>query len=326
MMPHMRLRHVEIFSAVMRCGSVKGAAQLLHITQPAASRLLQQAERHAGLTLFRRERGRLVPTREAELLQAEVEQLDQQLDRIRRLVDNLRRGPDDLVRVLCAPSLSDHWLTLAMMQLRTRYPAARVSLRSAYSREIAESVALREADIGFAFAPAHHPAVHSEPIADGRVMCVGAFDGDEATLEALARQPVIDLDPGDPIGHAVHAACRAQGLELQPAALAHTYQTAVTLARRGLGVALVDSFTASLAGPHGACEAETAPAHGSTPVPASATGSGAGGRWRCLPLQPVLSVQVHALRPAGVASSLLVDPLVDTVRRLLQTHASGPSA
>lgn len=65
------------------------------------------------------ERGRLVPTREAELLQAEVEQLDQQLDRIRRSVDNLRRGPDDLVRVLCAPSLSDHWLTLAMMQLRT---------------------------------------------------------------------------------------------------------------------------------------------------------------------------------------------------------------
>lgn len=321
MMPHMRLRHVEIFSAVMRCGSVKGAAQLLHITQPAASRLLQQAERHAGFTLFRRERGRLVPTREAELLQAEVEQLDQQLDRIRRLVDNLRRGPDDLVRVLCAPSLSDHWLTLALMQLRRRYPAARVSLRSAYSREIAESVALREADIGFAFAPAHHPAVHSAPIADGRVMCVGVFDGDEATLEAVARQPVIDLDPGDPIGHAVHAACRAQGLELQPAALAHTYQTAVTLARRGLGLALVDSFTASLAGPEVGAEAgvEAGPEAG----PASGHASGC---WRRLPLQPAISVQVHALRPAGVASSLLVDPLVDTVRGLLQTHASGPAA
>ena len=61
----MRLRYIEIFHAVMQAGSVKGAADILHITQPAASRLLQQAEQRVGVMLFERVRGRLVPTREA---------------------------------------------------------------------------------------------------------------------------------------------------------------------------------------------------------------------------------------------------------------------
>ena len=44
----MRLRDVEVFNAVMQCGSVKGAAALLHVTQPAASRLLRNlAQRSA---------------------------------------------------------------------------------------------------------------------------------------------------------------------------------------------------------------------------------------------------------------------------------------
>lgn len=294
----------------MRCGSVKGAAQVLHITQPAASRLLQQAERQAGLQLFRREKGRLVPTREAALLQAEVEPLDQQLDRIRRLVDNLRRGPAEVVRVLCAPSLSDAWLVPALARLRQRFPAARVSLRAAYSPEIAEGLALREADVGFAFAPTPHPAVQGQVIAEGEAVCVGHFDGRTATLAMLARHPFVDLDPGDPIGHAVHAACRAQGIVLQPAALAHTYQTAIALARRGVGVALVDSFTASLAEPEG--------------------GAAAARRRRRLPLRPSLPVRVHALRPVGAPSNALVDPLVEAVRQLLQgpphAHTIGGAA
>lgn len=40
------------FHAVMQSGSVHGAARLLHLTQPAASRLLQQAERQGNPPVF----------------------------------------------------------------------------------------------------------------------------------------------------------------------------------------------------------------------------------------------------------------------------------
>lgn len=290
----MRLRDVEVFNAVMQCGSVKGAAELLHVTQPAASRLLQQAERHAGFALFRRTRGRLVPTGEAQALYAEVEVLYAQLEGIRHLVRNLALGPAEHLRVLCVPSLELPWLAPALATLKRRFPAARVSLRTAYSRQIADSLARREADVGFAFEGSHHPAVTSAPVADGELVAVGALSARELSLQALCGQRVIDLDGGDPLGRPLHAALDAQGLALQSDVLAHNYQAAVALARRGLGLALVDSFTARAALADG------------------------GGALRAVPLRPRIAVAVHALRPAGAASSGLVEHLVQTVQEALR--------
>lgn len=40
----MKLRHLDIFYAVMTCGSLTSAAEVLHISQPAASKALKHAE------------------------------------------------------------------------------------------------------------------------------------------------------------------------------------------------------------------------------------------------------------------------------------------
>ena len=58
----MRLRHVELFQAVLQTGSLTAAAELLHISQPAASKILQHAEQQLGFALFSRVRGKLLPT------------------------------------------------------------------------------------------------------------------------------------------------------------------------------------------------------------------------------------------------------------------------
>ena len=39
----MKLKHLEIFHAVMLTGTISGAARLLHLTQPAATQALQLA-------------------------------------------------------------------------------------------------------------------------------------------------------------------------------------------------------------------------------------------------------------------------------------------
>ncbi|WP_312465733.1 LysR family transcriptional regulator, partial [Stutzerimonas kunmingensis] len=40
----MRLRHIELFQAILQTGSLTAAAELLHISQPAASKILKHAE------------------------------------------------------------------------------------------------------------------------------------------------------------------------------------------------------------------------------------------------------------------------------------------
>lgn len=64
----MRLRHIEVFNAVMLTGSVSAAARLMNVTQPAVSRILAHAELQLGFALFHRLKGRLVPTTEAQTL------------------------------------------------------------------------------------------------------------------------------------------------------------------------------------------------------------------------------------------------------------------
>jgi len=64
----MRIRQLEAFRAVMLCQTVTKASEMLHISQPAATRLIADLEESIGFTLFERIRGRLIPTPEAQTL------------------------------------------------------------------------------------------------------------------------------------------------------------------------------------------------------------------------------------------------------------------
>ena len=58
----MRLRQIEVFYAIMTTGSLRKAAEVLNVSQPAASKVLRYAEHSLGFALFERKGGRLVPT------------------------------------------------------------------------------------------------------------------------------------------------------------------------------------------------------------------------------------------------------------------------
>jgi DNA-binding transcriptional LysR family regulator len=69
------LRHIEIFQAIRQTGSVSAAAQLLHVSQPAVTKVLQHAEQQLGFPLFLRVRGKLQATPEALELEREVDKV-----------------------------------------------------------------------------------------------------------------------------------------------------------------------------------------------------------------------------------------------------------
>ncbi len=95
----MKLRHIEVFQAIRQAGSVSGAAQLLHVSQPAVSKVLQHAEQQLGFPLFLRVRGKLLATPEALELEREVAKLSDSLQAVRRLAQNLRRQPGHSLRI-----------------------------------------------------------------------------------------------------------------------------------------------------------------------------------------------------------------------------------
>ena len=100
----MKLRHLEIFYAVMTSGSLSRAAEALNISQPAASKALKSAEMKLGFTLFQRVRGKLLPTSEAITLFEKAQSIYQDLDNLRLLADNLARDPRAKITLGCLPS------------------------------------------------------------------------------------------------------------------------------------------------------------------------------------------------------------------------------
>src|ERR687889_772283 len=83
------LRQIEVFRAIMLAGSVSGAGRMLHVSQPAISRMLALTEDRLGFRLFERQRTRLFPTDEARRLFSEVEGLYRGIERVNDLARNL---------------------------------------------------------------------------------------------------------------------------------------------------------------------------------------------------------------------------------------------
>lgn len=249
----MRLRHIEVFNAVMLTGSVSSAARLMNVTQPAVSRILAHAELQLGFALFQRIKGRLAPTPEAQTLHPHIERLFSQLDEVQRLASNIKMGRNQgELHILSVLALSYEILPRALTKFCKLHPNVTVKVDSLHSSQIVSALALHEADIGFVFKVMAHPSLEHQHLADGRMVCVApkGLLADELTdkgvvsLADMSAYPVISLDVREPLGASLAQASREAQVNLSSVLYVQTYHTALAFAHHGLGVAFVDGFTA----------------------------------------------------------------------------------
>ena len=247
----MKLKHLEVFHATMLTGTLSGAARLLHMTQPAATQTLQLAELRLGYALFTRQKNRLVPTAEALALYPEVQKLVSQLDAVRRLAAAQKSDAATALRVLLVPSLAVVHLPAALRLFRIAHAQVPLSIRTLHSHEIAQALALREADVGIVYGNQAPAGLEAQAIANGRLVCVSRGGvGPNApagmvTLAEVLRQPFIRMDERDPLGALLAEQCACLGLRPLGETVVQTHHTALVLAEQGFGAAVIDSFTAA---------------------------------------------------------------------------------
>jgi len=298
----MRLKHIEVFNAVMLTGTASAAARLLHVTQPAVTQTIQHAELQLGYVLFTRQRNRLVPTREALALYPEVQRLMSQLESVRRIASalgTLGSGEGSQFRILIVPSLAVRALPDALQLFRARHPDMPVSIRTLHTNEIARAIALQEGDVGIVYGSLPHPALHEELVATGRLVCVsriGTSGADRRTtvaLEDILRSPFIRIDDRDPLGAMLADQWARLGLAPRAGITVQTHHIAMVLAEQGFGPAIIDSFTAQARRP------ETLQVRA---------------------LLPEVPVEVRALLPQGLRSP---QPVADFIAAFRQVTAEG---
>ena len=78
----MNIRQLEAFKTIMELGNFTRAAEKLHLSQPAVSKLILLLERKCGFALFHRRRNGVIPTAEGQMLHSEVERVFLSVDSV----------------------------------------------------------------------------------------------------------------------------------------------------------------------------------------------------------------------------------------------------
>lgn len=248
----MRPSHIDVCNAVLLTGSVTAASRLLHVSQPAVTKLLHSAESQLGFKLFVRDRNRLVPTEEAMALQPEVFEIASRIQRLRDMVRELAKAPSTLVRIDCVPSVAATLLPAALKRFCDQHPKVTCHVETHPHPGIVERLLRRRTDIGFALASLPNPGVVEETIATGHGVCVapkGQFSATKRDVSwaDLAHCRTIRIPASSQFGGLMLEASHYTD-ELGPGAVSVTTNVmAMKLAECGLGAAMVDSFTASAA-------------------------------------------------------------------------------
>lgn len=243
----MRLRHIEVFHAVMQAGSLSSAAELLNISQPAASKMLAQAEQSLGIALFKRLPGGLKPTPEATVLFQETKHLHSSLERVRQLARNLTAHPGGILRIGCIPSLGLSLVPQAVAEFIRLCPDVSINIRTENNEVLSALLLAREIDIGIAFEPSAPPGITVEELGRARAVFFGPESARRGRgvvhLDELERSQWIRLDSADPLGSRIEEVLPAIN-DGSATIEVKTYYLARALVERGVGFSIIDEYTA----------------------------------------------------------------------------------
>ncbi len=241
------LRLLEIFGAVMSQRTTVGAAEYLGVSQPAISNAIKALEKQLDFALFERINRRLVPTEEAHLLLAETEPAFAVLRNIETEVRDLRSGRAGRLRLSATPPLGHTLVPIALKSFLANREKVTVSYNVRRLETVVQTVETGIADIGLVLGHPQSDALSVHPLSRERLVCV------MPSLHPLARLETVTpdaIDPGDligletSIGATVESAYAEASCAYHPRIVARYCHTACILANAGLGVAIVDPFTA----------------------------------------------------------------------------------
>lgn len=245
----MNLRQLEAFRAVMLGQTVTRAAEMLHISQPAATRLLAALEDDIGFKLFERIKGRLQATPEALVLYQEVQRSLLGVERIARTareINSLQRGS---LLIACAPALGLSFLPRAISAFLQEHEQAHITLLVQSSREVVDLLVGQRCDLGFIAQPNAYPSPRGETLLSSRLCC--ALPRGHRLLakslivpEDLEGEAFISYPHSVASRQHVDAIFAAHGVQRQLRLETQLSAPMCTFVEQGVGVALVDAISA----------------------------------------------------------------------------------
>lgn len=244
----MRLRHIEVFNALMRTRSATRAAELLRSSQPTTSRYLADLEREIGFKLFDRTGGRLVPTPEANALYAEVERSFSGLEHIRDVARGIAAFRFDRLRIASISSFALGALSKTLPRFRERFAEVELVVHVGTFPEVVSKVLSNQCEIGFVAYPVDNPAIRETPVLSTVAVCAMPAAHPLAArsvvrVEDVNGEPLISFGHDIPSGRRVKAIFATSGVQQHVVLETQNAASACAFVKEGLGLVILDPLT-----------------------------------------------------------------------------------
>lgn len=246
----MNLRQLEAFAAVMKSGSITQAAQSMHLSQPAVSKLIADLEHAIGFQLFIRARGSaLTVTPEAEFFFHEVERSFIGIDALKRTARDIRNLSAGNLHIVSLPALAFSFLPRVIRVFRQRYAGVSIKLYTHSSSSVRQWIANQQFDVGLAARAHEIPGVSSQTFLRSVGACVlppGHRLVGKPVIEPadLAGEPFISLMAGDQTRRRIDRVFEDAKVERDLIIETQYAMTVCSLVAQGIGCSIINPATA----------------------------------------------------------------------------------
>lgn len=176
-MLNVSLRQLQVFVHVARHGTVRHAAELMHLTQPATSMALSEMERQLSGPLFHREHGRLQLNDLGRELLPLAEELLERFEEFSQVAEGGQRNLNGELRIGASNTVGNYRVGELCGDFARLNPQVSIRLKVANTQEIAAALLERELDVGCVEGPVTHPQLDVRPWRDDdMVICASPSD------------------------------------------------------------------------------------------------------------------------------------------------------
>jgi len=237
------LAQIEGFVEIARLGTMRRAADVLAISQPALSARLQALEDELSAALFRRTHAGMVLTPAGR---AFLPHADRALEAIRSgtsLVRELEHGVIGELALAVAPAVSAYVLPEILVRFTERHPDVRLRVRTGHSEEIVDLVARGEVELGIV-RHLRDTRVRSRPLYEDELVLVARPDhpfaiAGSVDVSAIKHAQLILFDRTSSYYELTNALFRVAGVVPRGVTEVDNIEGAKRMVERGLGVALL---------------------------------------------------------------------------------------
>ena len=157
----MDIRTMEYYLAVIREGTISGAAESLHVAQPSLSRQMKELEIELGVSLFERGNRKITLTNEGIILKKRAEEMVKLMQITKEELSVEKNAISGTIRIGAGESHVFHYISRAASEISKNYPEIKYEIVSGDTEDLMEDISNGLLDFALIFSSYDHEIYQS---------------------------------------------------------------------------------------------------------------------------------------------------------------------